>query len=109
MVIVAKPGVRKAAAVAERRPVAASKVASPSRPSSRPSLPTGAAGQLEDRTRGVTTWARDIRSEMRKVSWPTREEATKLTTIVIVISVIVGLFLGGIDALFSALIQWFLQ
>jgi preprotein translocase SecE subunit len=46
---------------------------------------------------------------MRKVAWPTREQATKLTTVVIVISIAMGLFLGGADALFSALMTRLLQ
>jgi preprotein translocase SecE subunit len=55
------------------------------------------------------TWLRDVRSELRKCAWPTRQEATKLTSVVIAITVAVGLFLGGADALFGTLIRWFLQ
>ena len=47
----------------------------------------------------------DIVSELRKVTWPTRQDTLNLTTVVVVVSVIVGLFLGGIDMLFSWLIQ----
>ena len=107
--IVAKPQPRKSAAVAERRPAPASKAVPARRPAFRAPLPAAAAGQLEGRTRGITTWVRDIRGEMRKVVWPTREEATKLTAVVIVISVIVGFFLGAVDAVFSTIIQWLLQ
>jgi preprotein translocase subunit SecE len=106
---VAKPQLRKSAPVAERRGTAASKAAPPRRPALRAPLPAAAAGQLEGRTRGITTWFRDIRSEMRKVVWPTREQATKLTSVVILLSVLVGFFLGGVDAVFSALITWLLQ
>ena len=45
----------------------------------------------------------DILSELRKVTWPSREETRNLTIVVIGISVTLGLFLGGIDLLFSSI------
>jgi preprotein translocase subunit SecE len=39
--------------------------------------------------------------ELRKVSWPTRKEATNLTIIVIVVTVGMGLFLGLFDFIYS--------
>jgi len=40
-------------------------------------------------------------SELRKVVWPTRQEATYLTTIVIVVTVVMGITLWVIDLGFS--------
>jgi preprotein translocase SecE subunit len=40
---------------------------------------------------------RECRTEMRKVVWPTREEATRLTIVVIAVSAATGLILGGFD------------
>lgn len=45
----------------------------------------------------------EVVAELKKVNWPTREETIKLTTVVIAISVIVGLFIGGLDAVFLSL------
>ena len=42
---------------------------------------------------------REVVAELKKVTWPTREETIKLTVVVIAISVLVGLFIGGLDAL----------
>jgi preprotein translocase subunit SecE len=39
--------------------------------------------------------------ELRKVTWPTRKEATNLTLIVLVVTLTMGLFLGLLDYLFS--------
>jgi preprotein translocase subunit SecE len=39
--------------------------------------------------------------ELRKVSWPTRKEATNLTIIVLVVTIAFGLYLGLMDFLFS--------
>jgi len=52
---------------------------------------------------------RDVRSELRKVVWPSREEATKLTAVVIGLSVIVGLYLGLLDLIFSELVRLFVR
>ena len=52
---------------------------------------------------------RETRSELRKVIWPTREQTVKLTTIVIAVSVVVGLFLGGVDLLFERIMQLLLS
>lgn len=43
----------------------------------------------------------DVFGELKKVTWPTREEAWRLTVTVIMITVTVGLILGGIDFIFS--------
>ncbi len=41
--------------------------------------------------------------ELRKVTWPTRREATNLTLIVLAVTVVVGMYLGLADTLFSRL------
>jgi len=48
---------------------------------------------------------KEVRSELEKVSWPTREEAIRLTFLVIVISLIVGFFIGGLDFIFAKAIE----
>jgi len=50
-------------------------------------------------------WVEDIISELRKVTWPTRQDTFNLTVVVVVVSVAVGLTLGGIDLLFNWLID----
>jgi len=44
-------------------------------------------------------------AELRKVVWPTRQEATYLTTIVIVVTVIVAIALWVVDLGFSELMN----
>lgn len=36
----------------------------------------------------------DTRSELRKITWPTREETVRLTIVVLALSVVLALFLG---------------
>lgn len=44
-------------------------------------------------------------SEMKKVTWPTRAETIRLTIVVIVISLIIGLYLGIIDVLLAKILS----
>jgi len=47
----------------------------------------------------------DVRGELKKVSWPNRNDLQKTTIAVIVLSVIMGLYLWLIDLSFQVLIQ----
>jgi preprotein translocase subunit SecE len=57
--------------------------------------------------RGLMTpqWFRDVMSELRKVTWPTRQETMNLTLVVVVVSAVLGMFLGGLDYGFNWLIE----
>ena len=50
-------------------------------------------------------WAMDILSELRKVTWPSRRETANLTGVVIIVSLALGVVLGGADLFFGWLIQ----
>ena len=66
----------------------------------------GAAPQPRARRRfGAPNWVQDIWSELRKVTWPTRDETIYLTTVVIIVSVAVGIVLGSVDIFFNWLID----
>ena len=43
--------------------------------------------------------------ELRKVVWPTREEAIRLTIIVIIVCTILGVILGSLDYGFTKLVE----
>ena len=49
---------------------------------------------------------RETVGELRKVSWPSREEALNLTGIVIVVMIVMAIFLGGLDYLFIQFFAW---
>jgi len=44
-------------------------------------------------------YIREVITELKKVTWPTRQETIKLTVVVLAISIAVGVFIGGFDAL----------
>jgi len=56
----------------------------------------------------ITNYLRETKIEIKKVNWPTRKETVKYTFIVIGLSLVVALFLGGLDLLFTFLISKFL-
>jgi preprotein translocase subunit SecE len=49
----------------------------------------------------IVRYLRGTRAELRKVTWPTREEALRLTGIVLATTVGFSLFLGVVDYLLS--------
>lgn len=51
----------------------------------------------------------EVKAELEKVVWPTREETIRLTLLVIVISLIVGLYVGGLDFIFTNLARILFQ
>ncbi|HEX76042.1 MAG TPA: preprotein translocase subunit SecE [Dehalococcoidia bacterium] len=46
----------------------------------------------------------DIIGELRKVVWPTKQEALRLTIMVLIVCITVGLILGAIDYGFAELV-----
>lgn len=53
----------------------------------------------------VIRYFRETRAELRKVTWPTREQATRLTLIVLAVVVFMAALLGMIDYVFAALFR----
>jgi len=50
------------------------------------------------------SYLRDTLSELKQVRWPSREDTTRLTGIVIFISLLVGAYIGGLDLAFTKLL-----
>lgn len=42
---------------------------------------------------------------MEKVSWPNRQQAVRLTLIVIAVSVVVAVFIGALDYIFTKFME----
>ena len=54
----------------------------------------------------ITRFFRETTGELRKVSWPSRQEALSLTNVVVWVVVIMAIFLGGLDFLFFELFNF---
>jgi preprotein translocase subunit SecE len=57
--------------------------------------------RAKPRGNAVIRYFRETRAELRKVHWPTRQEAWDLTKIVLAVTVSMALFLGLLDYLFA--------
>ena len=90
-------------AVAEVERVA--KVDTPEKPEEgKPERPGGAPGFLGWPGRKLAelrAFFVEVRSELRKVTWPSRKEVYSTTIVVIVTSVLFGFYLWGLDLAFS--------
>lgn len=51
------------------------------------------------------TYLRDTWAELKLVRWPDRPTTIKLTVIVIVISILTGVYVGGLDFVFTNILQ----
>lgn len=51
----------------------------------------------------IVRYFKDTRAEIAKVTWPTREEGFRLTSVVFVVTVIAAIVLFFIDSFFSLL------
>lgn len=49
----------------------------------------------------VIDFLKEVQVELAKVVWPTREQTMRLTIMVIIVTLFVGFFLGGIDFLLT--------
>lgn len=72
-------------------------------------LVAGAGLVAAQTSKGKTfvAFAKDSRTEVRKVVWPTRQETTQTTMIVMVATLIVGLILWGLDAILLRVVSFF--
>ncbi len=53
----------------------------------------------------IGTFFNEVKNEMKKVNWPSREATIKNTMAVVGISFVVAVFLGGLDYMFSKLLN----
>jgi len=96
--------------------VAGQVAASPKQP--KPALATGAQkGKPEKKTPGQTKetegnffhkaleFLREVKVELKKVTWPTRKQTTGTTIVVIIFVFVVAVFLGVFDYSLSKLVQ----
>ncbi|HBY96492.1 MAG: preprotein translocase subunit SecE [Ardenticatenaceae bacterium] len=57
----------------------------------------------------IVVYLRQVRSELGKVVWPTRDQALNLTGVVLAVTVVMSLFLGGLDFIFARLVEALLR
>ena len=55
------------------------------------------------------TYIKESRAEFAKVVWPSRQETMRLSVLVLIVSVIVGAYIAGLDAILTKLVERFLR
>jgi preprotein translocase subunit SecE len=60
--------------------------------------------KLDDMATTPVNFFKEVKDELKKVVWPTKAEVTRLTSIVILVSLGVGVFLGLMDYIFTNLL-----
>ena len=53
----------------------------------------------------VIKYLKETRAELKKVNWPSRQEATNLTLIVMAVTTFMALLLGFLDYIFAKLFE----
>ncbi len=56
----------------------------------------------------IIAFLKEVKLEIKKVNWPTKQETLKYILIVIGFSLGIAAFLGGLDFLFTLLLQRFM-
>ena len=54
-------------------------------------------------------FVREVVAEFRKVTWPSRQELINSTVVVITVTVVVALFLGGVDIVLARIVERILR
>ena len=67
---------------------------------------SGFAASGTQKGKWVIQFFRDSRAELRKVTWPTREETMQTTLVVAAMVIILALILWGLDGILVWLIGW---
>jgi preprotein translocase subunit SecE len=57
----------------------------------------------------VVDFLREVKVELEKVVWPSRAQTIRLTMIVIIVTLLVGFFIGGLDYLLTELTKLVLR
>ena len=88
-----KPGKTPAKAPSRRSRAAQARARSQSRPA------------VKGERRGISKFMHDVRVEMGKVTWPTRQDLVQSTIVVLVAVAIAALYTGALDGIFSQLVE----
>ena len=62
-----------------------------------------------DFLRRAQEFVREVMAEFRKVIWPSRQELINSTVVVITVTVVVAVFLGGVDVALARIVERILR
>lgn len=57
----------------------------------------------------VSKFLRNVRSEVRKVSWPTQSEVITMTILILIMVILLSGYIGGVDIVYQRIIKQILS
>lgn len=57
----------------------------------------------------LTNYFQEVIRELKKVDWPNREQTIQQTALVLLVSLGIALYLGGVDYIFTRMLEFILQ
>jgi preprotein translocase subunit SecE len=70
--------------------------------------PAAAMADTPSRKTSPAEFLNQVRTEARKIVWPTREETVKTAIFVFVMMLVLSIFFLGVDSLFGSVVAWLL-
>ena len=64
------------------------------------------SGQANDAKTGPAQFLREVRTELRRVAWPSRTEVVQYSLIVLAATLVLGAFIFALDQIFGQLVFW---
>ena len=65
----------------------------------------GFFGRIGDLVRGVPEFIRQVQAETRKVAWPSRRETITTAIMVVLMTLLLGIFFFAVDTAFSRIVR----
>jgi len=57
----------------------------------------------------IPTYFQEVIRELKKVDWPSRDQTIQQTALVLLVSAVIALYLGGADYVFTLMLEFILQ
>ena len=57
----------------------------------------------------ITNFLKGVRSEVGRVSWPTRSEVISMTGLILLFVIVLTIYIWGVDTIVQALLRIFIQ
>jgi preprotein translocase subunit SecE len=57
----------------------------------------------------IVRYLKDVRAEVARVSWPTRNEVISLTALILILAIIVTVYIWGVDGVLGTVLKLFIR
>jgi preprotein translocase subunit SecE len=101
----ATPPAPKSAVQKETKVESSKSGARPANANAKTKAPESRLHPLKRRMESLQRTFRETRAEMSKITWPDQQTTRNLTIVVIGLSIVLGLFLGGIDYILLKILE----